>query len=99
MKAKGIIKITDELTLVNPSAEVENVRYSWNGDNKIYFEFIFTEENSSLKHSRTFEITNDGGGYLSGEDIWNELIKISALKQFNTSENQTWIQKFINFFK
>lgn len=99
MKANGTINITDELTLVNPSAEVESVRYSWNGDNKIYFEFIFTEENSSLKHSRTFDITNDGGGYLSGEDIWNKLIAIPALKNFDTSENLTWIQKFINFFK
>lgn len=99
MKAKGTIKITDELTLTNPSAEVESVRYSWSGDNKIYFEFIFIEQNSSLRNSRTFEITNKGGGYLSGEDIWNKLIKIPALKSFDTSENQTWIQKFINFFK
>jgi hypothetical protein len=99
MKAKGIIKITEELTLTNPSAEVEGIRYSWNGDNKIYFEFIFTEDNSSLRNSRTFEITNTGGGYLSGEDIWNKLIEIPALKKFDTVENKTWIQKFIGFFK
>lgn len=99
MKYTGEINITDELTLNSPTAEVSDVRYSWKGDNKIYFEILFQEPNSKIKHSRTFEITNEGGGYLSGQDIWNKLIEHPGLAGFNTEENTTWIQKFINFFK
>lgn len=99
MKAQGIgkIKITEELTLVNPTMEVRNVTYSWSGDDKIYFEFIFIEKNSSLKHSRTFEIINEKGSYLSGEDIWNKLLEIPFIKDFDILENRNWIKRFINY--
>ena len=100
MKAIGTIKITEELTLTNPSMEVENITYSWSGDNKVRFELIFIEEGGTLRNSRTFEFVNKGGGYMSGDDAWNMISTHKTLKQFNvpTEENITWITRFKSFF-
>lgn len=98
MKAKGTIEITEELTLINPTMEVRNISYSWSGDNKVFFELIFTGEGQVMKNSRRFEFTNTGGGYMSGEDAWNMIATHPTLKAFDTEENTTWIQSFKNFF-
>jgi hypothetical protein len=98
MKATGTIEITDELTLVNPTMEVRNITYSWSGDNKVAFELIFKGEGQIREDSRRFEFTNTDGGYMSGEDAWNMIATHDTLKVFNTEENTSWIQSFINFF-
>lgn len=98
MKAIGTVKITEELTLRNPSMEIVGVKYSWEGDNKVFFEIIFIEEHGTLRNHRTFEFVNEGGGYMSGEDAWNMIANHETLKVFNIEENKTWIQNFISFF-
>jgi len=99
MKAIGTIEITEELTLNNPFMDIVSVSYSWTGDNRVYFEIIFTEEGSASENSRRFEFINTGGGRMSGGDAWNMIASHSSLSAFNTQENETLIQKFINFFK
>lgn len=99
MKAIGNIQIEENLQLIDPTMEVMGVRYSWTGDNAIHFEIRFQGKGQNIKHQRDFTIINEGGGYLSGDDIWEKLRKLPAIKPFDLESNLTWIQKFINFFK
>lgn len=100
MKALGTIKITEELTLSNPTMEVVGVKYSWEGNNEVTFDIIFVEEKGTLKNHRSFTFVNKGGGYMSGEDAWNMIATHKTLKQFNVpiDENITWITRFKSFF-
>lgn len=57
MKATGTIKITDELTLLNPTLEINTVTYNWS-TNKVDIEVLFLE--GVFPHSRTFSFDTEG---------------------------------------
>lgn len=99
MKAIGQIKITNELTLLNPTGEINSVRYDWSGTNNVDIEIIFTENNGTFKNSRTFTFNNSGGGSLTGEDVKAFISTHPTLKVFNNEESATWFNKLINFLK
>lgn len=82
MKAIGIIQITDDLTLNNPSLEVKQVIYDWI-ENKCKIEILFKEDNSSLTHSRTFEFDIDQNKEYTTTDNINMIKNHPTLNKFN----------------
>jgi len=81
MKAKGKIKITDELELNNPNLEIESVRYDWIKQT-VSIDINFTEGDGVFKHNRTFVYSNEGGKELGSEDILNFIKNDETLKIF-----------------
>ena len=80
MKAKGTIKITDELTLTDPTLEILNVCYDWKAQT-VNIEIEFKE--GSYKHSRSFTYKTDGTEELTSEDIAAFLKADEVLKVFS----------------
>ena len=67
MKATGVIQITDDLTLENPTLEVSTVNYNWITDD-VNLEIIFSE--GVYRHSRTFSFNNGDKNELSCDDVY-----------------------------
>jgi hypothetical protein len=97
MKATGKVKITEELTLNNPTGEIKSVTYDWSGTDNVSIEIIFIEEGSNLKNSRTFTFKNEGSGALTGEAIKDYISNHPELKAFNNAESAGWFTKLINY--
>lgn len=82
MKALGQIKIEEGLTLNNPSLEINAVIYDWSSYD-VLVQCIFTEENSSFKHSRDYVFSSQGSGTLTSTDIINFVKGHETLKVFS----------------
>ncbi len=80
MKAKGTIKITDELTLTDPTLEIVKVCYDWVGKT-VNIEIVFKE--GSYKHSRAFNYKTDGSEELTSTDILDFLKNDKVLSVFS----------------
>ena len=79
MKATGEIKITEDLTLLNPSLDILKVNYNWN-NNTVDIECLFKE--GIYKHSRIFTFDTDGSGELTSLDILEFINNHETLKIF-----------------
>ena len=80
MKATGMIKITDELTLTNPNLEILKVSYDWVAQT-VDIELEFKE--GSYSHIRTFSYKTDGRGELTSKDIMDFLQNDKVLSVFS----------------
>jgi len=80
MKAIGNIKITDELTLTDPTLEIVKVCYDWVAQT-VNIEIVFQEGN--YKHSRAFNYKTDGRGELTSTDILDFLQNDKVLSVFS----------------
>jgi hypothetical protein len=81
MKAIGKIKIEEGLTLNNPQLSIKMAMYNWI-NNTLDVECIFIEENSSFKHSRTFEFELDHNKEYTTNDVMQLIKTVEALKSF-----------------
>tara|TARA_R110002167_G_scaffold183866_2_gene384306 strand:- start:399 stop:641 length:243 start_codon:yes stop_codon:yes gene_type:complete len=80
MKATGIIKITNELTLKNPTLEICKVSYNW-VEQTVDIECLFQE--GSFKHNRTFNYSTSGKTELTSSDIIGFIKKDKVLNVFS----------------
>jgi len=81
MKAIGVIKITDELTLKDPTMDIINVSYNWI-TNIVSIEIYFKEGGSMFNHSRVFNYNNSNGEIKTDLDIINYINNDPILKVF-----------------
>ena len=81
MKAIGTIKITEELTLLNPSLEIKSVSYDW-VNKTVEVVCLFAENNGLFNHERSFVYSTDGKGELTSNDIIDFIKNDEALKVF-----------------
>lgn len=81
MKAIGQIEIEEGLTLSNPTANINVVRYDWE-NNTVSIEILFNEDGSTFKHSRNFTFQNTGGNNLNSSDIYIFIAEHDKLKNF-----------------
>lgn len=82
MEFKGVINITEELTLESPTATIKGVAYSWDNNN-VTIEVIFKEPQSIINHSRSFTFINDTGKELGVNDIYDFVASHEVLGQFS----------------
>ena len=80
MNATGIIKITNELTLKNPTLEISKVCYNW-VEQTVDIECLFQE--GSFKHCRSFNYSTEGKNELTSIDILDFLKNDNVLSVFS----------------
>ncbi len=82
MKADGLIQITDDLKLLDPSLSIKGVFYDWSNNNVNVIIQFREKENGVFIHERTFTFKNLTGEELTTNDIMNLLKSHPILSKF-----------------
>ena len=83
LTATGIVEITDNLTLKNPTLLISKVSYDWIDLDKVIVELLFKEGDGVYQHSRNFEFINNGGVDWQTADVISAINNHETLNVFS----------------